>query len=418
MLDRILSGDLLDHVFNDDMAFKKFNPLDRALIRMIVTTTLRHLGQINALIDMAMNGSLPKPDRLHTLLRIAIAQLVFMNTPDHAVVNISVDLAERVDLARQKGLINAVLRRLTREDLTDIKNDLSLNFPDWMMQNWAQTYGPENAANIMAHSLTEAPLDITIADKTQTDHWAAQLGGVVLPTGTIRIHNAAGRIEELPGFTDGAWWVQDASAALPIKLLGDISGKHILDLCAAPGGKAAQAATLGAYVIAVDKSPARLEILRQNLARLKLQDRVGVVKGDAANLHLPEPVDIILLDAPCTATGTIRRHPDLLRHRDAGDVARLGALQRQMLDHATTLLKPGGLLVYATCSLQRDEGEDQITAFLNRRPAFQTVPATMDQIGHLPDLITPEGWVRVLPTHLPDQGGMDGFFTALLRFQG
>ena len=413
-----LKHDTLDRAFGDNVAFAKLNGLDRALVRMIVTTTIRRLGQIDDLIAQAMNGApAPTPELLRSLLRVSVAQTVFMKIPDHAAVNLSVNLTERIGLARQKGLVNAVLRRIARDGKTwTTRQDIPrLNIPKWMLENWIDAYGRRRALDAAQGSLTEAPLDISVKDPTQIDHWAAQLDAIVLPTGTLRLKISGGTIESLPGYSDGAWWVQDAAAALPVTFLGDVAGKTVIDLCAAPGGKTAQLAARGAQVIAVDRNDQRLAVLTRNLERLGLKNQVEPIVADGAVYMPRDPVDAVLIDAPCTATGTLRRNPDITLHRRPEDVGRMAAVQDKLLNRATKMVKPGGLLVYAVCSLQSEEGEDQIARFLSRHPDFDIAPLTPDDVGGEASYLTKDGFLRLLPGGTDRSRVMDGFFTARLR---
>ncbi|OZA98069.1 MAG: MFS transporter, partial [Rhizobiales bacterium 39-66-18] len=310
------------------------------------------------------------------------------------------------------GLINAVLRRLTREGAERLAaiDALAADTPDWLRQRWTKTYGAERAAAICAVHAHEPALDLTV--KSDPEGWALKLGGEVLPTGTVRILHA-GPVRALPGYEDGEWWVQDAAAALPARLLGDVSGLNVLDLCAAPGGKTAQLAAAGARVTALDRSGQRLVRLSENLARLKLS--AEVVEADAADFS-GGPYDAILLDAPCTATGTLRRHPDIAWNKRPGDIAGLAELQGRLLDHALDLLKPGGVLVYSTCSLEPEEGEAQIARLLAARPEAERAPLRAEDAPELAPFITPQGDLRTVPSDWvrgePERSGLDGFFAA------
>ncbi|MBT5457471.1 MAG: RsmB/NOP family class I SAM-dependent RNA methyltransferase, partial [Rhodospirillaceae bacterium] len=295
-----------------------------------------------------------------------------------------------------------------------------LNTPNWLWESWVASYGEEICRRIAAAHLTEPPLDLTV--KEGADSWAEKLGGAVLPSGTVRFR-AGGDIAALPGFEEGAWWVQDAAAALPARLLlsglesasGDrtIPDHTILDLCAAPGGKTAQLAMSGARIIALDRSKRRNQILQENLKRLKLE--AELVTADATQWRPQDPPDAILLDAPCTATGTIRRHPDIAGNKMPKDVLRLAGLQLNLLAAAADMLPPGGLLVYSVCSLQPEEGPAVVEAFLDQTPHVRREPIAVWETG-LPDLIiTAEGDLRTLPCHLACSGGMDGFYIARLR---
>lgn len=423
---RLLTAVLIEgHSFDGALAktFQHSNlePRDRALARLIATTVLRRFGQLDALLSGFLEKPLPKKQgALWPILLSGAAQLLFLDTPPHAAVGLSVELARRDRHAgRYDKLVNALLRRAGREgrEVIDRQDAVALNVPKWMMQRWSAAYGEETARRIVLASLAEAPLDIS--GKADAATWAERLGGVVLPTGSIRLA-AGGRIEALPGFDDGTWWVQDAAAALPVRLLGDVAGKSVVDLCAAPGGKAAQLAAAGADVTAVDLSEQRLQRLRTNLERLHL--RAELVEADAATWAPGRTFDAVLLDAPCTATGTIRRHPDILRLKRPEDIAALAEVQSRLLDNAAKLVGPGGTLVFCTCSLEPEEGVRQVESFLARHPAFKRRPILAGESGIDPEWLTPAGDLRTLPFHLPgsqpELSGLDGFYASRLVLRG
>lgn len=395
--------------------FEKLQDRDRALLRMLAATVLRRLGTLRALIPGLLERGLPKDaPRIEIALLLGAAQILFLDVPDHAAVDLSVRLASGPRDARYQGLINAVLRRVTREGRTRYDAlDPSLDAPAWLRDRWRGTYGEEAAAAIMQSHRNPAPLDLTA--RSDAALWAERLGGVLLPNGTIRL-TAGGNVTALSGFAEGAWWVQDVAASLPARLLGDVTGLRVADLCAAPGGKTAQLAAAGAHVTAVDRSPKRMQRLGENLARLSLA--AEMVVADASNWDAG-PFDAVLLDAPCTATGTIRRHPELPWQRTPQDLRALSELQIRLLDRAATLLKPGGLLVYATCSLEPEEGESQIDSFLARHANFVRVPVTAAELAGIDSFVTPRGEMRSLPFHLPHAdsrlSGCDGFFSARLQ---
>lgn len=390
---------------------------DRAFARLIATTALRYRGSLQAVLNTYIAKPLPpRMGRLDEILLAALAQLLLLQTPPHAAISLAVDQC-RADSAGKRfaNLTNAVLRRVSESGhgrLASLDN-VALTYPDWLLSRWSASYGPVIARQIARASLTEPALDLTV--KSQAADWAERIGGIVLPTGSIRCADA-GRIDDLPGYLDGAWWVQDAAAALPVKLLGDVANLSVLDLCAAPGGKTAQLVLAGADVTAVDKSAGRLERLRENLQRLGLTARTAV--SDALTFRPEGQFDAILLDAPCTATGTIRRHPDILYLKRPEDIPALADLQKRLLDHAAELLKPGGVLVYCTCSLEPEEGEKQTDAFLARHPEFARRPIALDQDTIPVSWRTADGDLRTLPSHFADlpEGlqGLDGFYAASL----
>ena len=393
---------------------------DKAFARSICTTVLRRHGQLEAIVGAFIERPLPEErGNLTPILLSAAAQLVFLDVPPHAVINLAVEQVRRDHRARRfDKLSNAVLRRVSERgaEIASTQDAERLNTPQWLWERWATTYGETTARDIATASLKEAALDISV--KENAAHWAEQLGGVLLPTGSIRLASG-GRIEDLTGFADGAWWVQDAAAALPAKLFGRVEGQRIADLCAAPGGKTAELVSAGARVTAVDSSGQRLARLKANLERLRLE--ADVIHDDVSEWRASEPFDAVLLDAPCSATGTIRRHPDILRLKQPGDLQRLGELQARLLQNAARVVKPGGLLVYCTCSLEPEEGTHQVDNLL-ARGAFERVPITPDEIGADASWISAEGDLRTLPFHLPlpteGMSGMDGFYAARLRRKG
>ncbi len=395
----------LDIALEANAAMEALEARDRGFARLLVATVLRHLGTL----DHAIDGALTQPD-LHPaarhILRLALAQLRYLGTPPHAAISSAVDLADG-HAPRLKGLVNAILRR---HDTLVFDESPAINMPPWLWQRWEAAYG-DAAAAIVAASLAEAPLDFTV--KGNPGDWAAPLEAQLMPMGTLR-RQAGGGVEMLPGFDQGAWWVQDLSASLPVKLMGDLAGKIVFDLCAAPGGKTARLCAAGATVTALDRSRPRLKRLQQNLDRLKLQ--AEVVAADAASWRPDLLADAILLDAPCLATGTMRRHPDIPWLKTAADLESLAALQARLLDHAATLLKPGGMLVYCTCSLEPEEGGEQVEAFLARNGKFARQAISADELPGLADLLTQKGDIRALPMHLAEHGGMDGFFVARLVY--
>lgn len=401
----------LDDVWDELAAEERLSPRDEALARAIATVTFRRLGTLGwALRERLAKG--PRDERLLHLLAVGAAQILFLDVPDHAAVDTAVQLAQGDHRLRHAGgLINAVLRRVARErDAILAADDPFLDTPDWLEQRWSAQYGEDVAARIAGAHRTTASVDLTVKD--DASGWAERVGGLVLPTGSVRLTDRTA-IPDLPGYAEGGWWVQDAAAALPARLLRAQPGERIADFCAAPGGKTAQLAAAGADVLAVDRSPRRLKRVEENLARLGLSAQTLAL--DAEKLDAP-PFDAILLDAPCSATGTIRRHPDVAWTKSDEDVAKLAGLQMRLLDKAALLLKEGGRLVYCTCSLEAEEGESQASAFLARHPGFSRLPIEPSEIGGLRECVTPEGDLRTLPFHMAAadgrHNGLDGFFAA------
>jgi len=390
---------------------------DRALTRAIVATSLRRRGQIDHLLGTFLERGLPeKAGTLYPILLSAAAQLIFLKTPPHAAIDLAVRLAQYDARAkRYDKLVNAVLRRVARDGETiALSLDAArVNTPDWLWSRWVAHYGAARAHAIAAANLVEPPLDLTV--KSDPEGWAMQLSGRVLPTAGVRLL-PKGRIEAFPGYAEGAWWVQDAAASLPARLLGNVAGKRVADLCAAPGGKTAQLARAGASVVAVDISAARLRVLSANLVRLGL-DATAVV-ADAVTWSPDERFDAVLLDAPCSSAGTIRRHPDIPYLKSPKEIESLAALQARLLDNAAALLKPGGSLVYSTCSLEPEEGEAQIAALTVRNQELRLDDIAPDDVFGQRDWIESPVCLRTFPYQLdlgsPEWSGMDGFFAARL----
>jgi 16S rRNA (cytosine967-C5)-methyltransferase len=404
-------GQPLDDALARHPGFPALDPRDRAFVRLLLATTLRRLGEIDTMLGSMIERPLDGASAIGLqILRLGAAQLLFLGTPAHAAVDTAVQLAQS-RLPHIKGLINAVLRRVAREGVPMLgeRDPAHLNTPAWLWESWAATYGEETTRAIAAAHLIEAPLDLTT--RADTDFWAGQLEAEKLPTGTLR-RRAGGNITELPGFPEGAWWVQDAAATLPVRLLGDVTGKRVADLCAAPGGKTLQLCAAGAQVTAVDISARRVMRLGENLARAGMT--AALVTADASKWTPAEKFDAILIDAPCSGTGTLRRHPDIAWLKDEEDVSRLTVTQDRLLVHALDLLKPGGMLVYAVCSLQQDESADRIEALLARESRVQRAAVQPAELPGLTDAITPAGDVRTLPSMWSERGGIDGFYIARL----
>ena len=398
---RSLALDILDAVLDQKRAFDEcfdkhprtqdLSPRDRGFAYVLVACVLRRLGQLDACIDLCLQKPLtPKARRIRQVLRLGAAQLLFLGTPPHAAVDTSVALAAADPrLSAYKSLVNAVLHRLARDGAAMVaaQDAGHLNTPDWLWDSWVSAYGLETTRKIAKAHLDQAPLDIAV--KSDPEGWAARLGAQLLPSGALRLDGAT-PVLSLPGYADGAWWVQDAAAQLPAHRLGDVHGLRIADIGAAPGGKTAQLAAAGAHVIAIDRSRTRLLTLRENMARLKLS--VEIVEADARKWRPEAPLDAVLLDAPCSATGTIRRHPDILRVRRPEEAARAAIVQAELLEAAVAMVKAAGTVVFATCSLQPEEGPDVVARLLVTRRDLRLAEE-----------------IRTLPSD-----GMDGFYAARL----
>jgi 16S rRNA (cytosine967-C5)-methyltransferase len=405
MLSGVLGrGQSLDHQFN---ALDGLVGRDAGFTRALVSQTLRHLGMLDAVIRHFVPKPLPahKAGPASQILLLGACELLVLKTAAHAAVNGANALAARDSKAVHfKPLINAVLRRLAREGESFGSNldRARVSVPDWLWGRWSAQYGEEITRRIAVAHLKEAPTDIVL--KSGDAHYPESIALF----DALRRLTQDGRVEALPGFAEGHWWVQDAAATLPARLLGDVRGRKVIDLCAAPGGKTMQLAAMGADVTAVEINPARAARIRENLARMHLA--ATIVEADAREVQLTAP--LVLVDAPCTATGTIRRHPDLPWIKQAGDVTHAAAMAYEILEAGAAMVEPGGLLVFAVCSLEREEGEEQIAAFLYAHPEFRRVPLTSDDVFAREEWITPEGDLRTLPYQLD---GMDGFFAARLR---
>jgi 16S rRNA (cytosine967-C5)-methyltransferase len=396
------------------------DPRDRALARSIATVALRRLGTIRKALAQRLEKGLPRRGgALEWTLIVAAAQILFLDTPDHAAVDLAVKAA-RAEAASAPfaALANAVLRAIARDrDAILMSSDpLDDDTPAWLALRWRSTYGESVARAIAAAHRAEPTLDLSV--KSDASGWAERLQGIVLPTGSVRLDTHA-PVAELEGYADGEWWVQDAAAALPANLLRPRPGMRVVDLCAAPGGKAAELAAAGADLTAVDRSAERLKLLAANFERLRLTCEIAV--ADVLAFDGP-PFDAALLDAPCSATGTIRRHPDVAWTKRPGDLSPLVKLQGELLDKAIALTRPGGAIVYCVCSLEPEEGEAQIAAALRRNPEVRRLAVAAEEIGGLAECLTPAGDLRTLPCHLwgenPRRSGLDGFFAARLVKNG
>ena len=391
-------------------ALKNLEARDAGFARALASQTLRHFGELDALIRQLV----PKPLAPHKagpaseILLLGACELLILKVPAHAAVDAANRLAAADNKAVHfKSLINAVLRRVARdgEALCVGLDGVRLNTPDWLWERWTGQYGDELARAIAAANQREAPLDIFL----KSDDATAPEGTLLF--GHSRRLAEAGTVESLPGFASGDWWIQDAAASLPVHLLGDVTDKSVIDLCAAPGGKTMQLAARGANVIAVERDVTRLARIRENLTRTGLT--ATLVESDARDMT--HRASFVLIDAPCTATGTIRRHPDLPWIKGAADVTACMSGAYEILESGAAMVEPGGILVFAVCSLEREEGEEQIDHFLDAHPEFARAPISVDEIFGHAEWITPQGDLRTLPSHLSAIGGMDGFYAARLR---
>ncbi|HLK26402.1 MAG TPA: RsmB/NOP family class I SAM-dependent RNA methyltransferase [Caulobacteraceae bacterium] len=384
--------------------FSRLDERDRAFARMLAMTVLRRLGAIDARLDQRLNREPPEPVR--SLLRLGAAQALYLGTPDFAAVDTSVRLAEGQRATRPfKGLVNGVLRALLREPRRD--DDPETLVPPWLFARWRAAYGEEGARAIAAIVPLEPATDVTPREPADAAALAEALDAAPLPGGSLRTP-LRGDVAGWPGYVEGRWWVQDAAAAIPARLLAAQPGETALDLCAAPGGKTLQLAAAGARVAALDRSAARLGRVSASLARTRLA--AEVVAADALNWADPRRFDAVLLDAPCSATGTFRRHPDVLWATRPADIASLAKTQSRLLDAAAGRVANGGRLVYCVCSLELEEGEAQADAFLGRHADFRADPISPGEAGAPAAAALPNGALRILPQHL--DGGIDGFFIA------
>lgn len=403
-----------------------FNRQDRAFIRNLTAVVLRKLKQIDALIKICLEKSIPRKDtKIKDVLRIGVAQLLFLDTAPHAAVDTSVRLAEELGFEKYKGLVNAILRRLQRDNEKDSlfpKIGEEENVPEWLFDIWVRDYGEEVASKIAKGCLREAPLDIAV--KESPKEWVEKLDGQLLPSEAIRLGYKR-RLRELKGFEEGAWWVQDVSASIPVKLISEVNGLNVLDMCAAPGGKTSQLAALGANVVALDRSEKRLERLQMNIQRLALLSNVRTIATEAASFCNEEEnknkFDAVLLDAPCSATGTIRRHPDLMYIKTEKLIAGFPNAQKKLLTASANVVKSDGEIMYCVCSMNKEEGERVISsttdeANIKRKPF--TIEELQERLNITKEfaeqIITDAGDVRLLPYFLDDLGGMDGFFISRL----
>jgi 16S rRNA (cytosine967-C5)-methyltransferase len=386
-------------------------PRDRAFARALASETLRRKGSLDHVLAARLQR--PPPEPVRALLRLGLAQTALLDTPAHAAVSTTLALAEADRATRPfKGLLNGVLRGIERDGAAaalDAAPPLS-DLPEWLAARWRTAWGEATLAALAARLRETPPTDLALRDPTEAEALAAELEGVVLPGGALRTARRAD-VATWPGYDDGRWWVQDYAAGVPVRLLAPRPGETALDLCAAPGGKTLQLSAAGAQVTALDKSAPRSARIAENLARTRLQ--ADLITADAGTWTGGDATfDAVLLDAPCTATGTFRRHPDVLWTARAADVASLAQAQARLLDAAAARVAPGGRLVYCVCSLEREEGEDQMRGFLSRHAGFRLTPADPAALGLPASATTAEGALRLLPSFAEPAGGLDGFFIA------
>ncbi|WP_375650765.1 RsmB/NOP family class I SAM-dependent RNA methyltransferase [Bartonella sp. OT172YNZD] len=402
--------------------YLKLSQRDRLLCRAILTASLRHRGQITAALSRFLVRPLPPQAlSLQHLLHISVAQILYLDIPDHAAIDLAVRVG-KLDprMRRFSGVVNALLRNIAREAMPLRQQVPTIEgVPAWFGQLLMSAYGTEKAHQIIAIQSVEPPFDLTV--KSDSVGWAKRLGGVVLPNGSVRLNRLECSVSDLLGYSEGTWWVQDFAAALPACLLGKLRGKRVADLCASPGGKTAQLALQGAQVTAIELSANRVKRLKENMERLHFS--VHIWQGDVRNFHPAQFFDAVLLDAPCSSTGTIRRHPDILWTKSRGDIVKLAALQYDLLVAAISLVKVGGRIVFSNCSLAREEGEDLIEKILSIRNDIVLEPIYPEEMGALAHLLC-GGMLRTTPADFCHKNcdvgktaflGMDGFFAARLR---
>ena len=402
-------------------AFKRIElaPRDQAFARNLLITTLRHLSHIDRILKSMMDRPFPsRAKEVKNILRLGLTQILYLGTPSHAAVDTSVRLVATMKMQKDralKGLANAILRRATREKdalIQSVANMPEAAIPLWMRRKWEKDYGTDVMKMIAAQTLIEPPLDITVKASEDPDLWAEKLGGFRVGPQSVRLMERK-TVTELEGYASGKWWVQDVAATLPAHLLDVHEGDLVADLCAAPGGKTLQLAADGGTVVAIDKSAGRLKRVSENLERTGLE--AEIIAADLMDYVPDAPFDRILVDAPCSATGTTRRHPEAGYIKKEPVIYKMAKFQSMLLKRVSGWLKPGGIMVYCTCSLEKEEGEDQIKRLLEADDSLKRLPVNKDEMGDLTHAITPQGDVQTLPFFLGEQGGMDGFFIARLQ---
>ncbi|WHA42421.1 RsmB/NOP family class I SAM-dependent RNA methyltransferase [Agrobacterium larrymoorei] len=411
VIDKKTSLDGMLDAEHGNPSYRSLSLADRALVRAIINSALRHLPRIEAAISMMLDGPLPQGARsLHHVLVVAVAQMLYLDVPDHSAVDLAVEQAHRDPRNKRfVKLVNAVLRRLGREKEAVMEAIEAIPvLPQWFQDRLVAAYGEDVASRIAQSQLVPSAIDLTV--KSDPEGWAKKLNGSVLPNGSVRLGSFEGQVSALEGFAEGEWWVQDFSASMPVRLMGDIKGKRVADLCAAPGGKTAQLVLAGAKVTALDQSGNRLKRLKENLSRLGFV--AETVEENMLKFLPDELFDAVLLDAPCSSTGTLRKHPDVSWTKDEKDIAKLANLQEQMLRHAIGLVKSGGLVVFSNCSLDPSEGEAMVARVLESDAGVERVAVTPEALPGMEIAISSHGDLRTTPDMF---GGVDGFYAAVLR---
>ncbi|MCT4575122.1 MAG: 16S rRNA (cytosine(967)-C(5))-methyltransferase RsmB [Alphaproteobacteria bacterium] len=405
----------LIHAINSNSKYAKLKQNDKNFAMLLVNECLRHMGQLDVVINKFLANPKRVPIDIMYVLRVAAAEHFFAESPDYAVVNNAVNATQFMKKTKLKGLVNAVVRKICKIDnLNNI--DVSQNFPKWLVESWTKQYGIEKTKSIMEYSLKRYPLYINV--KSNPDKWEKELEAEVVYSkasskfGSLLKCRDSMNVPNASGFSEGEWWVQGFESSLPARLLGDIKSKRVLDCCAAPGGKTAQLANARADVIAIDKNNKRLKILSENMERLNFD--VKIEEADATKYEVGD-FDAILIDAPCSATGTIRKNPDALYFKKPQQIKDLVILQKDILNNNSKLLKVGGTMVYSTCSLQKEEGEEQIKNFLDSNKNFELLPVKPEEVEGLSSIINKEGMIRIIPSDINEHISSDGFFIARLK---
>ncbi len=420
IIDKKTSMDGLLDLKGGNPAYLDLSDQDRLLVKAILLSTLRNYQIIEKFLDHLLEKPLPTGAvSLRHILRIGAAQILYLDVPDHSAVDLAVEQAN-IDPRNRRfaNLVNAILRRMAREKekMLPKLGEKTAMLPDWYAKKLSKSYGFNRARKMMQLMSQPAPVDITV--KSDADLWADKLGGTKLTDWSVRLDKLDGPLQSLLGFEDGDWWVQDLAASLPARLFGDLNGKRVIDLCAAPGGKTAQLILAGAEVTALDRSKSRLDRLNENLDRLKLTAQTEISRME--KYQTEDLFDMALLDAPCSSTGTIRRHPDVVWTKDEGDISYLADVQKGLLDHAITLIKPGGIIIFSNCSLEPEEGEDMITQYVvDNQDKVEIEPIDSSLCPGFQSAITEDGFIRTTPDFSLNEDdqlqGADGFFAARLR---